>query len=103
MGYIVRSPSRGPDSVDSGLLSLVEQENYGKQDARYNNTGVVGIEDTNIENDTHVNMSHSEKSHIKDDSSRLDALSDLMANLSSGSDKSHNSSNSSSAWQVLTS
>ncbi|XP_049821809.1 tensin-1 isoform X7 [Aethina tumida] len=31
MGQIVRAPSRGADTVDSGLLSLVEQEQYSKQ------------------------------------------------------------------------
>lgn len=91
MGQIVRPPSRGADSVDSGLLSLVEQEqqyNKTRDSPRYNNANVVGIDSSPNENA---------------DKSRIDALSDLIASLSSGSDKSSpNSSTSATAWQVLT-
>jgi len=39
MGHVVRPPSRGGgiDTTDSGLLSLVEQEQYVKQSTRQNN------------------------------------------------------------------
>ncbi|XP_017780364.1 PREDICTED: tensin, partial [Nicrophorus vespilloides] len=86
LGQVIRSPSRGPDAVDAGLLSLVDQENKHR---RHNTSNSVGIEDT---------LLREKLSRSKDD--RNDALSDLMANLSHGSDKSNNSSsNSSSAWQ----
>lgn len=55
---------------------------------------MVGID--NSEN------SDSSPSDMRNDSTRLDALNDLIANLSSGSDKSSNSPNTTSAWQVLT-
>lgn len=86
--------------MDSGLLSLVEQEQLQQQqqfknnNARYNQEMVVGI-DNNENND-------SSPSDMRNDSTRLDALNDLIANLSSGSDKSSNSPNTTSAWQVLT-
>lgn len=85
--------------MDSGLLSLVEQEQlqqhqqYKNNNARYNQT-MVGIDNTET--------SDSSPSDIRNDSTRLDALNDLIANLSSGSDKSSNSPNTTSAWQVLT-
>lgn len=92
MGQIVRPPSRGGDTVDSGLLSLVEQEQFNKT-PRYNQAGLVGIE-----NDSSV-----DSSPARNDSVPIDALNDLIASLSSGSDKSSNSpNNTTSAWQVLT-
>ncbi|XP_063903482.1 tensin-1 isoform X11 [Zophobas morio] len=92
MGQIVRPPSRGGDTVDSGLLSLVEQEQYNKHSPRYNQGGLVGIE-----NDSSVDSSPAD---IRNDSIGIDALSDLIASLSSGSDKSSNSpNNTTSAWQ----
>ncbi|RZB38976.1 tensin [Asbolus verrucosus] len=92
MGQIVRPPSRGTDAVDSGLLSLVEQEQYNKHSPRYNQGGLVGIE-----NDSSVDSSPAD---IRNDSIRIDALNDLIASLSSGSDKSSNSpNNTTSAWQ----
>lgn len=95
LGQIVRPPSRGGDTVDSGLLSLVEQEQYNKHSPRYNQAGLVGIE-----NDSSVDSSPAD---MRNDSIRIDALNDLIASLSSGSDKSSNSpNNTTSAWQVLT-
>lgn len=98
LGQIVRPPSRGADQMDSGLLSLVEQQQqqqqqpYKNNNARYNQ-GMVGIDDNN---------ENSSPSDIRNDRIRLDALNDLIVNLSSGSDKSSNSPNTPSAWQVLT-
>lgn len=92
MGQIVRPPSRGSDTTDSGLLSLVGQE-Y-KTSPRYNQSGLVGID-----NESSVDSSPAD---IRNDSIRIDALNDLIASLSSGSDKSSNSPNTTSAWQVLT-
>lgn len=86
--------------MDSGLLSLVEQEQLQQQQQQYKhnnaryNQGLVGIDKT--EN------SDSSPTDLRNDSTRLDALKDLIANLSSGSDKSSNSPNTTSAWQVLT-
>ncbi|KAH0819230.1 hypothetical protein GEV33_003560 [Tenebrio molitor] len=92
LGQIVRPPSRGGDTVDSGLLSLVEQEQYNKHSPRYNQAGLVGIE-----NDSSVDSSPAD---MRNDSIRIDALNDLIASLSSGSDKSSNSpNNTTSAWQ----
>lgn len=93
MGHIVRPPSRGADSVDSGLLSLVEHEQYNKtrDSPRYNNpNNVVGIE--NCHNQIDRSPSNSP----------IDALSDLIASLSNGSDK-QSPNSTASAWQVLTS
>lgn len=95
LGHIIRPPSRGGDQVDSGLLSLVEQEqqqHYKNNNARFNQA-TVGIDNEN---------SDSSPSDLRNDSTRIDALNDLIANLSSGSDKSSNSPNNTSAWQVLT-
>lgn len=95
MGHIVRPPSRGADSVDSGLLSLVEHEQYNKtrDSPRYNNpNNVVGII-TNCHNQIDSSPSPS--------NSPIDALSDLIASLSNGSDK-QSPNSTASAWQVLT-
>lgn len=94
MGQVVRPPSRGGgDTVDSGLLSMVEQkQQFNKNSPRYN-PGLVGIQS---DNDT-----NSPTTDNRNDSTRIDALNDLIANLSSGSDKSSNSSNTA-ACQVLT-
>lgn len=123
LGHVVRSPSRDVDTVDSGLLSVVErqqieiqhqqlqqpQHGYSKSlqqhSPRYNNaTNTVGIHHSHRHLDTSQSRSidHS-PSPIRDEcgNARTDALSDLMANLSNGSDKLNNSPNS--AWQVLTS
>lgn len=97
MGHIVRPPSRGADSVDSGLLSLVEHEQYNKprESPRYNNpNNVVGIE--NCLNQIESNLDRSPSN------SPIDALSDLIASLSNGSDKQSPNSTASAAWQVLT-
>lgn len=94
MGHIVRPPSRGADSVDSGLLSLVEHEQYNKSrdSPRYNNpNNVVGISN---QIDSNLDRSPS--------NSPIDALSDLIASLSNGSDK-QSPNSTASAWQVLTS
>lgn len=96
MGQIVRAPSRGADTVDSGLLSLVEQEQYSKQSSPRYTPGLVGI--ANDANEANTATSPD----LRNDSTPSDALSDLIANLSSGSDKSSNSPNNTSAWQVLT-
>lgn len=97
MGHIVRPPSRGADSVDSGLLSLVEHEQYNKSrdSPRYNNpNNVVGIVNGhNNQIDTSLDRSPS--------NSPIDALSDLIASLSNGSDK-QSPNSTASAWQVLT-
>lgn len=95
-GQVVRPPSRGAgqDQVDSGLLSLVEQKvqySNSTEPSRYNQ-GTVGIE----------NGSNGDSS-LKDQNSRLDALDDLIANLSSGSEHSSNSPNHTAWPQVLTS
>lgn len=95
MGHVVRPPSRtGADSVDSGLLSLVEHEQYNK--SRYNMgnsnpSNVVGI--TENGNGTSADSSPSD--------SPIDALGDLIASLSNGSDK-QSPNSTASAWQVLT-
>ncbi|KAJ8952247.1 hypothetical protein NQ318_007406, partial [Aromia moschata] len=91
LGQIVRPPSRGgQDQVDSGLLSLVEQqEQYNKTNSSRYNQGMVGIE----------NSAGSSPTDSRNESTRIDALNDLIANLSSGSDKSSNSPNTTSAWQ----
>lgn len=94
MGHVVRPPSRAADSVDSGLLSLVEHEQYNKprDSPRYNNpNNVVGIENCQI--DPSLDRSPS--------NSPIDALSDLIASLSNGSDK-QSPNSTASAWQVLT-
>lgn len=92
LGQIIRPPSRGgQDQVDSGLLSLVEQQEYIKSNSPRYNQGMVGIEN-----------SDSSPTDSRTESTRIDALNDLIANLSSGSDKSSNSPNTTSAWQVLT-
>ncbi|CAH0557640.1 unnamed protein product [Brassicogethes aeneus] len=93
MGQIVRAPSRGSDSVDSGLLSCVEQqEQYVKTSRQqYPSGGLVGI-------DNEANTTSTSRSPDLRNDSTSDALSDLIANLSSGSDKSSNSPNTS-AWQ----
>ncbi|KAK9686800.1 Phosphotyrosine-binding domain [Popillia japonica] len=119
LGHVVRSPSRDVDTVDSGLLSVVErqqieiqhqqlqqpQHGYSKSlqqhSPRYNNaTNTVGIHHSHRHLDTSQSRSidHS-PSPIRDEcgNARTDALSDLMANLSNGSDKLNNSPNS--AWQ----
>lgn len=78
--------------MDSGLLSLVEQQDhYNKTNSSRYNQAVVGIEN-----------SDSSPTDSRTESTRIDALNDLIANLSSGSDKSSNSPNTTSAWQVLT-
>lgn len=123
LGHVVRSPSRDIDTVDSGLLSVVErkqietqqqqqQHNYSKphqqHSPRYNSsTNTVGIHHSHhyLDSSLSQNTEHSSPPirHKDDcDNARSDALSDLMANLSNGSDKSNNSPNSASAWQVLT-
>lgn len=98
MGHIVRPPSRGADSIDSGLLSLVEHEQYNKSrdSPRYNNpNNVVGI--VNCHNQ--IDSSNIDRSPSN---SPIDALSDLIASLSNGSDK-QSPNSTASAWQVLTS
>ncbi|CAH1104712.1 unnamed protein product [Psylliodes chrysocephalus] len=90
LGQIVRPPSRGVDQVDnSGLLSLVEKQQYTQHKANYGHQQreTVGIESENIEIRPPV------------DGARLEALNDLIANLSSGSDKSNSPNNSAPAWQ----
>lgn len=80
--------------MDSGLLSLVEhqqEQQYIKTNSPRYNQGMVGIEN-----------SDSSPTDSRTESTRIDALNDLIANLSSGSDKSSNSPNTTSAWQVLT-
>ncbi|KAJ8968286.1 hypothetical protein NQ314_002380 [Rhamnusium bicolor] len=91
LGQIIRPPSRGgQDQVDSGLLSLVEQqEKYNKSNSSRYHQGMVGIE----------NNVDSSPTDSRNESTRIDALNDLIANLSSGSDKSSNSPNTTSAWQ----
>ncbi|KAJ8915601.1 hypothetical protein NQ315_003381 [Exocentrus adspersus] len=93
LGQIIRPSSRGgQDQPDSGLLSLVEQqEQYNKINSSRYNQGMVGIE-----------TSDSSPTDSRTESTRIDALNDLIANLSSGSDKSSNSPNTTSACQVLT-
>lgn len=96
MGQVVRGAARSrADTVDSGLLSMVEHKEFNKNSPRYN-AGLVGIQtDTNVDNSPPNN---------RNDSTRIDALNDLIANLSSGSDRSSNSSNNNTAaCQVLTS
>ncbi|XP_066256864.1 tensin-3 isoform X2 [Euwallacea similis] len=89
-GQIVRPPSRntGQEQTDSGLLSLVEQKSQYQQQysepSRFQVT--VGI----------LNGTNREASQ-KDENCRPDALDDLIANLSSGSEHSSNSPNNT-AW-----
>ncbi|XP_074032700.1 focal adhesion protein tensin isoform X6 [Leptinotarsa decemlineata] len=100
MGQIVRQSSEGIDQVDNGLLSLVEQQqqqqqqHYKQSSPRYN-SAMVGIESENSTDSSPTDR----PTDLQDESTRLDALSDLIANLSSGSDKSSNSPNTPSAWQ----
>lgn len=84
MGQVIRPQSRGPDHTDSGLLSMVEhQENTTNVNQRktpgYGGTNtVVGIDNTH-----------------------QDALAELIASLSNGSEKSDSSdTNTSSAWNA---
>lgn len=106
LGHAVRPPSRGGDSTD-GLLSLVEQqEQQIKQTVRQNNPPLVGISNSYKENETQINKSSHGNSHVMTDNSRVDssrhdALADLIASLSNGSDNSNDSPNSANAWQVL--
>jgi hypothetical protein len=95
MGHIIRSPSRGADQTDNGLLSLVEQEKYNKQTLRQTNPSLVGISNTH-KNDSQNNSPIENSPIMNDNNSRMDrhdALADLIASLSNGSDKSNDSPN----------
>ncbi|KAK5646403.1 hypothetical protein RI129_004867 [Pyrocoelia pectoralis] len=104
MGHAIRSPSRGgPDSTD-GLLSLVEQEQYFKQSPHPSTSPLVGISNSYKDTETQINKSSHGNSCIMNDNSRVDssrhdALADLIASLSNGSDNSNDSPNSANAWQ----
>lgn len=76
MGHIVRSPSRGNDTVDSGLLSVVEQQNQARMGT---GNSLVGTE-----------------------ANQNDALAELIASLATGDEKSDGSesTNTSSAWNT---
>lgn len=109
MGHVLRPPSRGGDSTDGGLLSLVEHERYGKSPVagQSNPSPLVGIHNSYKDNRTHVanQSSNGNSHHIMNDNSSLDslrhdALADLIASLSNGNNDNHNSA-SASAWQVL--
>ncbi|GJQ86468.1 putative phosphotyrosine-binding protein [Trypoxylus dichotomus] len=126
LGHVVRSSSKDVDSVDSGLLSVVDHQqiethqqhqqqqlqlphNYKslqqQHSPRYNSsTNTVGIHHSHhhIDSSQSRNIDHSPspiRHRDECDNARTDALSDLMANLSNGSDKSNNSPNSASALQ----
>ncbi|KAF5286790.1 hypothetical protein FQR65_LT02208 [Abscondita terminalis] len=103
MGHVIRSPSRGGESVD-GLLSLVEQKQYFKQNSLPSNSPLVGISNSYKGTDIQNNKSSHGNSHIMNDNSHIDnsrhdALTDLIASLSHGSDNSNDSPNSANAWQ----
>lgn len=80
----MRPPSRGADSVDSGLLSLVEQEQQystkSRDSPRYNIPDAVGIPS--------VNECDDEKAQINEtlgdgDKTKLDLLVEELSKLNS--------------------
>ncbi|KAF5289010.1 hypothetical protein FQA39_LY03889 [Lamprigera yunnana] len=104
MGHAIRPPSREADLTDAGLLSLVEQKQYFKQNSLPSNSPLVGISNSYKENEIQINKSSHGNSHIMNDNSHIDnsrhdALADLIASLSHGSDNSNESPNSANAWQ----
>ncbi|XP_057652022.1 tensin-1 isoform X4 [Diorhabda carinulata] len=122
LGEIIRPSSRNADQLDNGLLSLAEKQQYKNYNQQQQHT--VGIEiATNNSPSTENRLSiprDGGRSSTADhrglfvgqssddrvggvpslDGDRLEALNDLIANLSSGSDKSNDSPNNiASAWQ----
>lgn len=93
LGQIVRQESTEQDLIDSsGLLSLVEPNNdyhhhhQQQHQQQYNNSStMVGIKDAN----KHVVNNNASSNNNKIIKTRNDALNDLIANLSNGSDKSN--------------
>ncbi|ERL91797.1 hypothetical protein D910_09122 [Dendroctonus ponderosae] len=94
LGQIVRPPSRtASDQVDSGLLSLVEQKSQYRQNQYLGSSEPVRYNQQSVG----IANGSSAESPLRDENSRLGALDDLIANLSSGSEHSSNSPNTT-AW-----
>lgn len=77
-----------------------------KNNSRQNLPPLVGITNSYKDNETHNSKSSHGNSTIITDNSQIDnshhdALAELIASLSNGSDNSNDSSNSANAWQVL--
>lgn len=98
----MRSPSRGADTIDSGLLSVVEQQEQTRlqqQQSRYNMSPSTGYSTGGASG----NQSYGSGTLVGiDTSSHHDALAELIASLSNGSEKSDGSdtTNTSSAWNT---
>ncbi|XP_025831840.1 tensin-like [Agrilus planipennis] len=98
LGNVIRSPSRGVDSTDSGLLSLVEKESYAmKQGPTPTMVGTMPSQNSfNSSNQSTLIINETEH---KTNPMQHDALADLIASLSNGSDTSNDSPNSATNWQ----